>query len=284
MSNGSLGGRSATIAILTLGTVLAVAVTGCAQAQRPAPAARAPTTAPAPPPPPIMHTEPSARPLATAPAPTLQARLDQYHQKWLAATPPRIAEVYAQSVATLRVAGVAEKALHTPARAPLFELPNTEGSLVRLADLLQKGPVVVVWFRGGWCPYCTTTLDAYQGIAAQVRAHGATLVAISPQKPEYSALMRDFGGLDFELLADVGNAVARQYGLVYTVPGALLAQYEYNFKLAEYNGDESHELPLAATYVIDRDGIIRYTFVDPNYEHRAEPQDILNALAALGPQ
>jgi len=278
MVHRNVGGRKTWGHFVQLSAALALAVTGCTQERQTASPGTAPTAAA--PPPPITHTA-APPPPATAPAQTLQERLDQYHKRWLASTPPRVAEVYAQSVAALRVAGVAEKALHAGARAPQFELPDSDGAIVRLADLLHTGPVVLVWYRGGWCPYCTTTLDGYQGAAAQVRERGATLVAISPQRAEYSAVMRDFGGLDFELLTDAGNAVARQYGLVYAVPQALLAQYAYSFNLADYNGDESHELPLAATYVIAPDGVIRYAFVDPDYEHRAEPAEVLKVLDEL---
>lgn len=155
---------------------------------------------------------------------------------------------------------------------PNFTLPGVDGKPVSLASLLAKGPVVLVFYRGGWCPYCNTQLAGYQKGLERIQAKGATLVAVSPQLPERSATLAEKKGLQFPVLSDVGLKVARTFGLVFQAPA------NYGGFLPEFNGDASGELPLAATYVIGRDGRILRAFMDQDYKNRASLEDILVAL------
>jgi peroxiredoxin len=165
----------------------------------------------------------------------------------------------------------AEKRALKVGLAPSFSLPGRDGGRVSLASLLDKGPVVLVFYRGAWCPYCNTQLAGYQQGLNRILAKGATLVAVSPQLPEKSASMAEKGELRFPVLSDVGLKVARSFGLVFKAPAS------YGF-LPDYNGDSSGELPLAATYVIGKDGRILKAFVDQDYKKRASLEDILAAL------
>jgi peroxiredoxin len=213
--------------------------------------------------------------------PELQPKLDQRKAEFTQNAPPEMVQDFDEGVRQVRSAGVTGRALKEGDRAPDFELPNAAGRPVKLSRLLERGPVVLTWYRGGWCPYCNLQLRTYQEILPQIEEYGATLVAISPETPDHAYNTRSKGDLSFTVLSDVGNHVARQYGLVYKLPGIVQKHFKGRVNLAQYNNDRSNELPLAVTYVVDRDGTIRYAFVDADYRKRAEPADILKALRAL---
>jgi peroxiredoxin len=144
---------------------------------------------------------------------------------------------------------------------------------------LQSGPAVVTFYRGGWCPYCSIQLRAYQGA---VPALGARLVAISPQLPDGSLSTAQTNELTFDVLSDVGNTVARRFGLFYALSEGLRAALRSNNKaLPGINGDESWELPVPATYVIDRDRRVVLAAIDVDYRDRLDPEAILASLRSL---
>jgi pimeloyl-ACP methyl ester carboxylesterase/peroxiredoxin len=188
---------------------------------------------------------------------------------------------YEEGIELVRLSGVAEKALKVGDKAPDFELPDAAGKPIKLSALLREGPVVVTWYRGAWCPYCNIALRGFQKALPEIKAEGASLVAISPQTPDRTAETVAKGGLGFEVLSDKGNRAARSYGIAYRLPALVVANIKGRLDLDKYNGDSSKELPLSATYVIDRDGVIRYAFVDADYRKRAEPSAIVVALRGL---
>ena len=175
-----------------------------------------------------------------------------------------------------------DTALREGDRAPDFELPDARGQLVRLNTLLLDGPVVLTFYRGAWCPYCNTQLHDYQEAIGQVEAAGATLVAVSPQTPDGSLTMEEKNELTFPVLSDVGNVVSRRYGLVYEVDRHTRDRYELGgIRLDSINGTDAWELPVPATYVIDRSGTIRFAFVEADYTQRASARQELDALRQL---
>ncbi|GHO82548.1 peroxiredoxin-like family protein [Dictyobacter formicarum] len=178
--------------------------------------------------------------------------------------------------------GIAEQSLAVGETAPDFSLPNARGTTTTLSTLLAQGPVVLTFYRGEWCPYCNLTLHAYQRFLPQLQALGANLIAVSPQTPDHSLSTAEKWHLDFEVVSDVGNTVARAYGLVFSLSQELRAIYtKRGNDLAAYNGDDSWELPMAGTFVIAQDGTIRVAFVDADHTHRLEPAAILDALTTL---
>lgn len=250
---------------------------GCERAER---GAAAPPVASAPAPTPAPTSAPTPVTVA-APERVLQARLAEFEQNWRNATPPARVKMYDDFVKSLRTSGITARAVNVGATAPPFELPSVEGTSVALADLLKQGPVVLLWYRGGWCPFCTLELRAYAEALPRFRELGATVVAISPQTVENAMMTQQLGQFEYTLLSDLGNVVARQYGLVYQLTPDVLADVRGRVNLEEYNGDDSYELPLAATYVIGTDGTIRYAFIDADYRKRAEPEDVLTVLKTL---
>jgi peroxiredoxin len=193
--------------------------------------------------------------------------------------PPETQAVHARVIDELKANHLAENVLSVGQTAPSFQLRDHNGALVSSAELLNKGRLVICFFRGRWCPFCVGQLEAMNLIAAQVGQAGASLVAISPQTEQQSFFMADQHKLRFPLLSDAGNQVARQFGLVYGVPDDQQAIYRRAFiNLPFANGDESWELPIPATYVLDRDGTVLYASANPDYSERPEPLDILKAL------
>lgn len=167
--------------------------------------------------------------------------------------------------------------------APDFILPNVRGTETGLTTQLARGPVVLSFYRGGWCPYCNLELRALQASLPEFRARGASLLAVSPQTPDNSLSTAQKNELAFEVLSDRGNLVARRYGLVFQVPEELRPIYaQFGIDLPASNGEASFELPVPATFVIDRKGIIQFAFVDTDYRRRAEPASLLAALDRLG--
>jgi peroxiredoxin len=211
----------------------------------------------------------------------VRKELDAIREKSSKSATPERMRAYEQGIEEVRKSGVAGKALKVGDRAPDFTLPDATGKEVKLSALLSRGPVVVTWYRGAWCPYCNVALRGFQKSLPEIRLAGATLIAISPQTPDNSLSTAQKDHLEFEVLSDRGNKVAHAYGIAYKIPKMVADQMKGRLDLARYNGDESAELPLGATYVIDRDGIIRYAFVDADYRKRAEPSDVLAALRGL---
>lgn len=178
--------------------------------------------------------------------------------------------------------GLAAKAIKSGQQAPDFALPNILQVSTRLVDLLKKGPVVLTFYRGGWCPFCNLQLKSYQEKLPEMRALGAELVAISPQLPDGTVSTVEKDALTFEVLSDVGNKVAREYGLVFKVPDEVVAIYKgFGINLEKANGDSSHELPMPGTFVIGKDGKVLLASVEADYKKRLPVERILDALKAL---
>jgi peroxiredoxin len=182
-----------------------------------------------------------------------------------------------------RLAGMSfPDALAAGDRAPDFELQNATGGTVRLSELLTRGPVVLTFYRGAWCPFCNTQLRGLQEALPEIEALGASLVAVSPQLPDGSLELIDEHTLTFEVLSDVKSSVASEYGIVLALTSADVALFlEVGNDLAQANGDDAWVLPAPATFVIAGDGTIRHARVDADFTTRGEPAEIVGALRAL---
>ncbi len=199
--------------------------------------------------------------------------------------PPETQSIHAEAVAELKARHVAASILPAGAKAPAFELPDHDGKLVSSSDLLAKGRLVLCFIRGRWCPFCVGQMEAMNLIVPQIEQAGGTLVAISPQTVKQSFFMHDQHKLRFPLLSDAGNKVARQFGLTYRVPEAQESIYRRAFvNLPFTNGDDSWELPIPATYIIDRDGTVLFASATEDYTERPEPVAIVRVLEEAIPE
>jgi peroxiredoxin len=193
--------------------------------------------------------------------------------------PAETQAIHVQAVAELKAHRLAANILPVGANTPGFELPDHDGKTVSSSDLLAKGRLVLCFIRGRWCPFCVGQMEAMNLILPQIEQAGATLVAISPQTVKQSFFMHDQHKLRFPLLSDAGNKVARQFGLTYRVPSLQEAVYRRAFvNLPFTNGDDSWELPIPATYILDRDSSVLYASANEDYTERPEPADIVRML------
>jgi len=183
---------------------------------------------------------------------------------------------------TLINSGIAQSAKNTGDTLPSFSLANADNKQIDSSTLLANGPLVISFYRGAWCPYCNLEINALQQRLADINAAGAQLIAISPQSPDKSMDQISQSKLDFEILSDAGNKLAKECGLVFTLPESLRPVYEaWQIDIPEHNGDNSFELPIPATYIVDQNGKIRYAHVDMDYTKRLEPEVIIEQLKAL---
>ncbi|MEL6223413.1 MAG: peroxiredoxin-like family protein [Cyanobacteria bacterium J06627_8] len=190
--------------------------------------------------------------------------------------------VMAQATADLKVSGLTSRSLSVGDRLPEISLPDVHGNIVNIQERLANGPVIIAFYRGQWCPYCNTELRVLQRYLPDFKAAGASLVAISPQTPDNSLSTTEKNELEYEVLSDVGNVVARELGLVFTLPESLRPIYEnFGIDLPAHNGDRTFELPVPATYVVAQNGEIIYAFAEADYTQRAEPSDILAAVKSI---
>jgi len=196
--------------------------------------------------------------------------------------PAEVKETMAAAQERLADSGIVEKALKVGDTVPEFTLQGTDGTPVSSADLLAKGPVVITFYRGGWCPYCNLTLRSLQRSDSELSSAGATLVAITPETMAKAKATRDEAGLGYLVLSDPELKVAKEFGVAFKLDPELKAVYEgFGIKLPEWNGDDSWSLPLPATYVADGSGKITWAYVDVDYTKRAEPSDIVTAVKAM---
>jgi peroxiredoxin len=213
---------------------------------------------------------------------TLQNKLKAFQASWEQRAGDEIVAAIAFDNDALRKSGIVERALGTGAKFPDLTLTNAVGGQSRIYDKLASGPLVVTFYRGGWCPYCNLELRAYQGALADIRALGADLVAISPEAPDNTLSTAEKNELKFEILSDVNGRLEDALGIRFDLANPIIALYKrFGHDLPTHNGDGRWSLPIPATYVLDRDGTIALAFVEPDYRKRLEPADAIAALQKI---
>ncbi len=215
---------------------------------------------------------------------TLQAKLNAFKADFEAGKPPynvprSAIETMHRATAELIASGQAARAKKVGEQAPHFSLKDADGHTVSSAALLQKGPLIVSFYRGVWCPYCNMELQALEGAKPEFDKHGASLVAISPQTPPNSRKSVRQNRLTFPILSDPNGEMAAAFNLRFKLPDYLIELYKWlKNNLPAFNGDPSWTLPIPARYVIGQDGRILYADVNPDYTHRPEPEELIPAL------
>src|SRR6059058_5631306 len=212
----------------------------------------------------------------------LQQQIDEFIAEGASWLPADLLRDLLRPIGQLVTSGAVENALKEGARAPDFTLPDARGNAVRLSHLIRQGPVVMTFYRGQWCPYCHLALRAYQQALRHLEAKGASLLAISPQTPDRSRALVEKLELTFALLSDRGNQVARQFGLVFTIDEAVRgAHKQVCANLPAFNGDNSWELPMAGTFLVDQSRTVRLAFVHPDFTRRLDPSVVIARLNEL---
>jgi len=208
--------------------------------------------------------------------PHLQDQLDEITANTRTLVQPERLAINDRAVEDLFATGIEQRILPVGAKIPGFALPDSSGHLVRSSDLLALGPLIIDFFRGRWCPYCVTELEAWRDLYPIVRDRKTLFVAISPQTIRQSDFTRDQHSIPFPILFDGGCRVGEQFGLAYAIPP--IHQQHYRSVLVNLpfvNGDQSWKLILPATYVIDRDGTVLFAEAYADFRVRPEPEEVL---------
>ncbi|MBA6408231.1 AhpC/TSA family protein [Pseudoalteromonas sp. SR43-6] len=210
---------------------------------------------------------------------SLKAQIDAYNVQKDAKLPADVLALMNTTNEELIAQHIKDNALQIGQKVENFSLANHNGENIELADLLKKGPVIISFYRGGWCPYCNLELKALNDYLPQFKTQSAQLIAISPQLPDETLSTAQKNDLEFDVLCDVSNKVAEQFGLLFTLDERIQALYtQFGIDFEHYYGDKSFKLPLPATYVINQEGVITYAFLSEDYTLRAEPIDVMTAL------
>ena len=213
---------------------------------------------------------------------SLKDELDSRRNEFMNNVPAEIRDAVVQAEIDLAASGITRSALKSGDLAPDFVLDDARGHATKLSDRLAMGPVVLSFYRGGWCPYCNLELRSLQKELPRFTALGASLIAVSPEKPDQSLSTIEKNALGYPVLSDIGSRVARLYGIAFDLAAELRPIYtRFNHALPDMNGDDSWVLPIPATYVIDRDGTIALSFVDVDYRNRLEPAEVSATLEQL---
>ena len=197
---------------------------------------------------------------------------------------PELLQANAQTISDLVASYLSASALREGDVAPDFALPDTHGHVLALKTLLDRGPVVISFYRGGWCPFCNLELRGLQRVLPEIVQAGASLVAISPQLPDNSLSTEEKNQLTFPVLSDVGNIVAKGFGIAFTLPTALVhANRAIGRDLVEINGEAgAAQLPIPPTFVLDKSGVIRLAFVEEDWSTRVDLDIVVDTLRGLG--
>jgi peroxiredoxin len=199
-------------------------------------------------------------------------------------TPERLTGINDRLVERLINAETAEHALKQGDTCPDFVLPTAEGSFRGIRDVLEEGPAVVSFYRGRWCPYCSTELEALHLAEPDIRARGAKLVAVTPEAGGVALKVKRERNFTFDILCDIDNGVALQFGLAFRLPeeaANFFRTSDIRLDFPVIYNNESWFLPIPATYVIARDGTIAHAYVNPDFRERLDPQEIVRVLSDL---
>lgn len=212
---------------------------------------------------------------------TLLEEIKAYKEAFKQKAPEEKQKLMSQATKELDESGVAN-GLKEGEQIPDFKLPDATGKTVSISEELSKGPVILTFYRGGWCPYCNLELKAYQRELAAIKDAGATLIAISPETPDASLSTKDKNELEFIVLSDEGNKVAEKFNLTFKMPDYLIELYkDSGLNVNEYNGNNDWELPKPATFVIDQSGEVVFVEVDSDYTKRVQPSKVIEIVKEM---
>jgi len=214
---------------------------------------------------------------------TLAQEIEKFNIEAAKGTPPEVAEAFQTSIQNWISNHIEKDALKEGDKIPSFQLNDANGKLVSSDTLLKQGPIVISFYRGGWCPYCNLELNALQKHIAEIKKANGTLVAISPELPDNSLTTIEKNKIAFPVLTDRNLQVAKQFGIAIQLPEIIkdMTKNVFGLDLTKINGADTFDLPIPATYVVDSDHIVRYAYVNPNFMQRSEPTKIVEALINL---
>lgn len=210
-----------------------------------------------------------------------QQRLQSLQDKIEANVPADFLKVMHRATDDLKASGIQDRVLKVGQTMPSFELLNQDKNVVKSQELLAKGPLVVTFYRGVWCPYCNADLANLKKYVPEIEATGAQLVTISPEQPQFLKQIIDTQKLNFDILHDTNNDLAAAFGLKFALPEDLKAIYRDGFKvdLEAQQGNNEWALPVPARFLVSQAGVIQYAESEPDYRRRPDPDELMELLA-----
>lgn len=193
--------------------------------------------------------------------------------------PQETLKAFEQSIKDLKTKSTELKSIQIGEEIPEFSLPNAYGKMVDSSEILKKHKMILAFYRGSWCPYCNLELNFLQKNLSGIKNKNTVLVAISPQSPDHSLPMAERNKLEFEILTDFNNAFAEKLGIVFQLQDFVIPYYQdLGINLSDYNKNENNTLPVPAIFVVDKDRVVTYKFLDVNYMNRVDVEELLQAL------
>lgn len=212
----------------------------------------------------------------------LQEKIDNFKSERLPQIPDEIKDVMKSSTEELIASGIEKNIPKIGEKVADFCLKNFDGKSVTLSEEVKNGNVILTFYRGGWCPYCNLQLNYLQSRIDDFLKYNGNLIAVSPELPDLALLTAEKHDIKFKILSDIGNKVGKKYGIVFKLPDKLADLYvKLGIDLKKYNGNENNEIPVPATFVIDKNMTVKYSFGKADYTLRAEPDDIIEVLKKL---
>lgn len=213
---------------------------------------------------------------------TLEQKIRDYDEIKKNKVPSDVLAVMEGATEKLRNSGLEDKALAVGEQIPDFSLPDQHGVVRNLSYYLAKGPIVLNVYRGGWCPYCNLEMRALNAVLPEFHHRGANLVGLTPETPETAQDTLTANELDITVLSDKGNRISAELGLVFELPDELKPIYEnLGIDIPASNGEDSFTLPVPATYIIGKDRVVLYRFINVDYTRRVEPALLVAELDKL---
>lgn len=210
---------------------------------------------------------------------TLKEQLQEFSSDFKTKAPQEAQDLMQKSLDDLAKTSLVDTALKTGDTLPTITLKNIQGNDISIQEILKENRLMLFFYRGGWCPYCNLELQSIQSLLPEFESKGIKVVAISPETIENAAETSKKHSLGFEVLSDTDNKIAKSLGLVYQIPDELNQLYlKFGIDLSKSQNNNDHELPVAASYIVEQDGKISYHFLDEDYKKRAEPSEILEKL------
>lgn len=210
---------------------------------------------------------------------TLAKQIEHFNQELSSQLPQDILDAFGKSIEDLKTGKFEENSIQIGDQIPEFSLPNALCKIVSSEEILKNGKIVLAFYRGGWCPYCSLELKSLQDNLTRIKNKGAALIAVSPQSPDHSLSMIEKNNLEFEVLTDIDNNFAKKLGIVFQLQDFVLPYYKgLGIFLSDFNKNNDNTLPIPAVFVVDKNRVVTYRFLDVNYMNRVDVEKLIEAL------
>lgn len=210
---------------------------------------------------------------------TLAIEIEYLNQELSSQLPNEILEAFGMSIEDLKTKNMEANSIQIGDQMPEFSLPNALGKIINSEDIFKNGKVIIAFYRGNWCPYCNLELKFLQDHLSEIKNKGASLIAVSPQSPDHSLSMVEKNNLEFEVLTDINNDLAKKLGITFQLQDFVIPYYhELGINLSDFNRNNENSLPVPAVFVVDENRVVTYKFLDVNYMNRVDVEELISVL------